>query len=331
MACVAPPPSARFRRTIASPPPLTHFTQTTTLPLSPLCTPSSRTILSLLESAPHLTYYSLRACRVLALQTPWLAPRFPIQWALQGAFHPSYVTSFLAILASSHNQCILPSRFCSSFHPPALSLPPYLLFQVGCAGCVAPLASICSARSTSYASRSTPLSLPALFIFSLEPRSSSSIPIIPLSVSATPLIPPATHVSGTVTTQCTAIATIPNTVQLLRRRTNANSSLSALLALRATRHLQCHSPLKLCLYSLSACLALPPVLQSAFSSTALILRPATQVKCTVTTQHTTVATFPNPAQLLNKLAFLYFACSPGCASHSAPLSVQTLFFFFYAL
>lgn len=73
-----------------------------------------------------------------------------------------------------------------------------------------------------------------------------------------------THVNGKVNTQHTAIAAILNRTQLPRCRTNASSSLSASLALRATPNLQCHSPFKLCLSFFSACLSLPPFLQLCF-------------------------------------------------------------------
>lgn len=63
------------------------------------------------------------------------------------------------------------------------------------------------------------------------------------------------------------------------------------------------------------------------SSTPLFT-PTARVKCTLSTQHTSVVTAPNPAQLLRQLLFIRLPCSPGCTTRSMPLSVQTLFFCF---
>lgn len=197
--CTASLELIRFPRTTASPLPLIPYTPPRSLPFSSLLTPSSRTALCSLASAPSVPNCSFRARDILALQTSWPASRSSFQRALWGTFHPLHVIFSFAIFAAFHVQCILLSEFGSFPLSEPLLLPPSSLFQVGSAGCVALLAVIHFPCCPGCASRLMSLPLQALFIFSLHLSASSFVPSTSCHMSATPLLPPATNVKCTVT------------------------------------------------------------------------------------------------------------------------------------
>lgn len=123
--------------------------------------------------------------------------------------------------------------------------------SVGFVGCVAPVVLIRFAYSHGCVSRSVPLSLLTLFIFSLRLCAHLFVSPTFLPMTVAPPTQPATNVKCTVATQNTTIATVSDPAQLLHRCTNASSPLSAFLALPAARHVQCLSPFTLRSSSLS--------------------------------------------------------------------------------